>query len=131
MEMYSYTEAVRADVEAWIDENRETLDAMMKEYGYEEYIELGEYVSSKCECDDGVTGNASGSYYCNAWKAEESLCHNWDLLIEAADNMGYENILHNGPELCDMLIRCYLVPSIVQDVLEDMGTYEREEEEEE
>ena len=33
--------------------------------------------------DDSVTGNASGSYTCNAYEAEEYIAHNLDLLAEA------------------------------------------------
>lgn len=130
MERYDYYEAVRADVEDWIEENKEHIDAMMDDYMYQEYIELGEYISSECECNDGVTGDISGSYYCNAWEAEESLCHNWDLLMDAIAECGYDmDFIKQGPETCDVLIRCYLVPGTVQEVLEEMGTYDREEKE--
>lgn len=32
-----------------------------------------------------VTGNGSGSYTCDAYEAEENLCHNLDLLKDAAE----------------------------------------------
>lgn len=125
MERYDYYKAVKADVEDWIEENKEHIDAMMDDYMYQEYIELWEYISSECECDDGITGNASGSYHCNAWEAEESLCHNWDLLMDTITEMGYDmDFIKKGPESCDVLIRYYLVPGIVQEVLEEMGEYD-------
>lgn len=59
---------------------------------------------------DGITGNDSGSYYCNAWKAEEALAHNWDLLADAIEEFGGDvDILRQGPEACDVTIRCYLL----------------------
>ena len=70
-----------------------------------------------------MTGNASGSYYCNAWKAEEALCHNLDLLGEAADEFGDEsitNVLKQGPEACDVTIRCYLLSQAISAVLDEL-----------
>lgn len=59
---------------------------------------------------DGITGNDSGSYFCNAWKAEEALAHNWDLLADAIEEFGGDvDILRQGPEACDVTIRCYLL----------------------
>lgn len=82
---------------------------------------------------DSVTGNASGSYYCNAWKAEEALCHNWDLLADALEEFGGDtDILRQGPEACDVTIRCYLLGeclSEVLDELEEAGDLDENEEE--
>lgn len=73
--------------------------------------------------DDAVTGNGSGSYYCNAYKAEEALSHNWDLLADALEEFGGDvNILRQGPEACDVTIRCYLLWEAIDkalDLLED------------
>ena len=36
---------------------------------------------------DSVTGNASGSYTFSAWQAEENLCHNFELLTDALEEL--------------------------------------------
>lgn len=85
---------------------------------------------------DSVTGNASGSYYCNAWKAEEALTHNLDLLAEALEEFGQDgtNVLRQGAEAMDVTIRCYLLGQAIAAVLDDLeegGAFEDEEQEEE
>jgi hypothetical protein len=69
-----------------------------------------------------VTGNASGSYTFNAWKAEEYLCHNLDLLGEALAEFGCEPnyITEKGAEACDVTIRCYLLGQAISEVLSEM-----------
>lgn len=70
---------------------------------------------------DSVTGNGSGSYTFNTYEAEENLCHNMDLLKEAIEMFGgnYSNILDQGAEACDVIIRCYLLGQVLQEVLEE------------
>lgn len=72
--------------------------------------------------DDSVTGNASGSYTFNTYKAEEYICHNLDLLEEAMSEFGCEdvNALEKGAEWCDVTIRCYLLSDILMEVLENI-----------
>lgn len=50
--------------------------------------ELAMFLDEELWTYDSVTGNASGSYFCNAWKAEEAICHNLDLLEEVAEEFG-------------------------------------------
>lgn len=78
-EKYNYLEAVKEDVREYINNEIELLDFSSLE-------ELEEKLNNDLWINDGVTGNASGSYYCNSWKAEEALSHNWDLLAEALGN---------------------------------------------
>ena len=72
--------------------------------------------------EDSVTGNASGSYYCNTWEAEEAVAHNWDLLAEALDAFGetHINVIEKGAEWCDVTIRCYLLPQAIAETLDEM-----------
>ena len=81
--------------------------------------------------DDGVTGNASGSYYCNSWKAEEAICHNLDLLGEALEEFGSSPayLVEHGPEAADVTIRCYLLGQVLGEVLDDMEEEQEEQEE--
>ena len=115
MEKYNYYEAVKEDVLQYIRENINFAD-------YSDIDELSEKLFDDCWIDDGVTGNASGSYYCNSWKAEEALAHNWDLLAEALREFGGDctNILDAGAEAMDVTIRCYVLSSCIDDALDEI-----------
>ena len=72
---------------------------------------------------DSVTGNASGSYYCNTWKSEEAVCHNLDLLREAMDEFGVEaetlrEKFHG--EWADVTIRCYVLGQVFGKVFDEV-----------
>ena len=96
---YDYREQVRNDLIDFIEEQG------------------GEVTIYDALNSDSVTGNASGSYFCNTYKAAECLCLNWDLLEEAMDFYGYEgNPLKMGEEACDVWIRSYIVEQIFDEV---------------
>lgn len=63
--------------------------------------------------DDSVTGNASGSYWFNRKKAEESLGEFiWDEdIVWLLEEMGYtiEDVVKRGPEVVDVIIRCAML----------------------
>jgi hypothetical protein len=71
---------------------------------------------------DSVTGNASGSYYCNSYKAQEALMGNWYLLAEALREFGCEgiNAIEKGPEWCDVTVRCYLLGECISAALDEL-----------
>ena len=100
-----YLEAVKADVLEYINSEINFKD-------YETLEDLKEALHDECFNADSVTGNASGSYYCNAWRAEEAISHNWDLIEEAAEAFGIEPTIssgcEHGAEWWDVTIRCYL-----------------------
>ena len=112
---YNYLDAVREDVRNYIDENKdEILEAVNYEEGEDvaDYMdEIAEYLNDTLWTYDGVTGNVSGSYWFNAWKAEEAICHNLDELEEACDEFGSDmgEVLKQGAESADVTIRCYLL----------------------
>lgn len=59
--------------------------------------------------DDSVTGNASGSYYCNSYKAAEAISGIIfdDEAITEFEYMGYDGIpTEEGAETCDVIARC-------------------------
>lgn len=131
MERYNYLEAVKEDVKNYI-KNEITLK------DYSDRDELEEHLNDTLFVEDSVTGNASGSYTFNTWKAEENICHNLDLLAEAMEEFCCEvNPIEKGAEWCDVTIRCYLLGQAISEVLDDMEeeleeafTEEDEEEEE-
>lgn len=73
--------------------------------------------------NDSVTGNASGSYTFSTYTAEENLCHNMDLLIDACNDFGLSvgDAVENGPEYCDVTIRCYLLSSVLYEMLKELN----------
>ena len=114
MEKYDYLSAVESDVREYIEYN-------VNFHDYSDLDEMKEDLNKKLFIDDSVTGNASGSYTFNTWKAEEYLCHNLDLLAEANEEFGgSSDILSDGAEMCDVTIRCYLLGQAIENVAPDM-----------
>ena len=115
-EIYNYKEAMYEDIVTHVKENY-----TLAEIKNADREELAEKIYEACWIDDSVTGNASGSYFCNSYKAEEALCHNLDLLTEACEYFGSDiDILKSGAEACDVTIRCYLLGIIIEEVLDDI-----------
>lgn len=111
---YDYLEAIKADV----------LDYIKAEVDLSEYITMEDLVDTLNEelwACDSVTGNASGSYTFNAYKAEEYICHNLDLLFEAMREFGCEyDCLEKGAEWCDVTIRCYLLEQAISEAMKEI-----------
>ena len=128
MEKYNYYEAVAEDVREYVNNKIDVKD-------YTDREELEEYLNETLWTNDSVTGNGSGSYWFTAWKAEEALCHNLDLLGEALAEFGTEGSalkeMMESAESCDVTIRCYLLNQAINtvlDELEDAGAWDAEEE---
>lgn len=119
MEKYDYRQAVMDDIREYIKEhdirvtsdNRDELESELRDTLWN---------------DDSVTGNASGSYTFNTWKAEEHLCHNGDLLQDACSDFGCEPRLDSA-EWCDVVIRCYLLGECLSSVLDELEVEEEDE----
>ena len=114
--MYDYLEQVTADVRDYVEQEIDLTEWAGDRDGLEEKLN-----DDLWTCDS-VTGNASGSYYCNTWKAEEALAHNWDLLAEALEEFGQDgtDVLKEGAEAMDVTIRCYLLGQAIAAVLDDL-----------
>ena len=115
MEKYDYQAAVSEDIREYLKSNNIVVTTANRK-------ELEDKLSDDLEQNDSVTGNASGSYTFNYWRAEENICHNLDLLQDAADAYGCDlgEWIKRGAETCDVVIRCYLVPSCLSDVLDEV-----------
>ena len=126
---YDYREVVKEDVIEQIkDGYKENSLRLYKEEGRDA---LEEYLNDKLWVDDQVTGNASGSYTFNTWKAEENICHNMSLLEEACDEFGQDvgEAVKRGAEYCDVTIRCYLLGSAISEAIDELeaeGDFEEE-----
>lgn len=115
MGKYNYEEAVKNDVIEYIK-----TETNIQDYASEN--QLVNYLNDALWIEDSVTGNASGSYTFNTYEAEENLSHNLDLLHEALRESGvdYEKALESGPEYCDVVIRCYLLPKAIQEAVDEL-----------
>lgn len=117
---YNYLKAMYDDVIEYIEENVELTD--YTEDGELDRDRLEEKLNDDCWLADSVTGNASGSYYCNAYKAREALRGNEEDLIEALEGFGdepesYKEALRS-PEYADVTIRCYYLGEVIARVLD-------------
>lgn len=125
MEKYNYFEAVKNAVLDYINENEIKVTTSNKD-------ELAEQLHDDLWANDSVTGNGSGSYFFNTWKAEEALCHNLDLLGEACEEFGSTaDLLKDGAEVCDVTIRCYLLPQAISEALDELEEDDEDEDSDE
>jgi hypothetical protein len=115
MTSYNYLEAVTEDVREYIREEINLEEWKGNADG------LAEHLNEALWITDSVTGNASGSYTFNTWKAEEYIAHNWDILAEALAEFCCEcNPIEKGAEWCDVTIRCYLLGQAIAEALEEL-----------
>ncbi len=112
---YDYRRAVKDDVINYLN------DMGFDPSQFENADDASDWLYEELFNEDSITGNASGSYTFNTWKAEENLCHNWDLIEETAQAFGIEPSItaEHGAEYWDVSIRCYLLAEVVYEVVED------------
>lgn len=116
---YDYLENMKEDVKNYVEENKEN-----ESYNWDNLEEAKELLYDDLWIDDSVTGNGSGSYYCNSYKAREALQGNEDLLVKALEEFGndaesYKRSL-TDPEFADVCIRCYLLHQAIDEVLKEI-----------
>ena len=114
MKKYDYLQAVCDDVRDYIERHEIIVNDDNRD-------DIEQELNDTLFIEDSVTGNASGSYTFNAWRAEENICHNLDLLKEACEEFGtpIESIIESA-NCCDVTIRCYLLPRAINTVLNEM-----------
>ena len=119
MEKYNYHEAIKNDVLEWLNENYTDKTKLKRK----DIQDVADELCDTLWIADSVTGNASCSYTCNAWRAEEMICHNTDLLCEAIEDFGndvetYKRALQSA-EYADVTIRCYLLGTAIYEALKE------------
>lgn len=130
---YNYIETMQSDVLNYIAENIDRA----------EYIGDRENLESTLNDDlwaeDSVTGNASGSYFCNAYKAREAVLDNMEYCTESLRKFCTEpetiakHFLNEDWEYFDVTIRCYLLGQAISEVLdklENAGYFEENDDDE-
>lgn len=117
--MYNYLEAVKNDIMEYLKNDAPDISTDDLFYNREE---LEEKLHDDLWVNDSVTGNASGSYTFNSWRAEENLCHNYYELVCACDAFGCDvgETIKRGAEHCDVTIRCYLLGQAISEVLDEL-----------
>lgn len=111
MTKYDYREAMKEDIRNYIEWEG------IEEADFDElYDDL--FVT------DSITGNGSGSYTFNRWKAEEYVIDNMRLAAEAFrefdDTKRFVEWLEaENFEAIDVTIRCYLLAECLAEVLEN------------
>lgn len=120
---YDYLEEETQDVLNYL-----TNESIFEDWSVEDFKDLNgieNYESKLFDdlwTDDSVTGNGSGSYTFSSYKAAEYLTPNLDLLAEVAEEFGGEtlvSLIKDGPEACDVAIRCYLLPEAISNALNE------------
>lgn len=113
-----YVEQLQDDIKGVISVEFEESELQeMSESDFREKIELLDLYNS-----DNVTGNASGSYEFNTWKAEENICHMWneiqDMISEGFITM---DTFQYGAEGVDVALRCYFLEEALENVISEYG----------
>ena len=130
---YSYYDAMSEDIRNYITENVDLAEYAGDRDGLETAL------NDEMWTADDVTGNASGSYTFNRWTARGYVTENVHLVEAAVHEYGWDateiakHFLDEDGEWFDVLIRCYLLPSVLGDVLDAMeidGAFEEKDEEE-
>lgn len=119
MKNYNYLEAVTADV---IDFIREEVNAS----DYENREALSEFLNDELWICDSVTGNASGSYTFNAYKAKEFVFADTDTVSEALREFCVdaktisEKFISQSWEYFDVTARCYVLGQAIESAIDAM-----------
>ena len=112
--MYNYVEAVTNAVKEYIKEEFEE-----KKFTREE-LEQEKNIYDNCFISDYVTGNASGSFFCNSYKALECLFGNEELIYDVKDEFGLDESKMYDWEYLDVSIRCYVLGEAIGEALEEL-----------
>lgn len=120
--MYDYREAMKEDIKEYLKNDAELssndiiyMDDNTRDSLYDDLF-----------VNDSVTGNASGSYTFNSFKASEYVKDNMDLCHESlkefcvdADTI-VEKFLEEDWEYFDVTIRCYLLGECLDTAIEEL-----------
>lgn len=114
LDFYDYKSEMVDELESMLKDSDIEFDGKNRGEAFEELQDLA--------FDRDLTGNRTGSYFCNELKAERALLGNFDLIQDAVDDFGTQVIdssdLLNGEHL-DILIREHLLPDVIDEVLDD------------
>ena len=114
-----YLDQMKEDIRNYINENGIAITSENRE-------EMQEKLYDDLWTDDSVTGNASGSYTFNSYKAKKYVTDNMELLQEMISefcidsNTVAEKFLNEEWEYFDVSIRCYLLGQAIDETLNEI-----------
>lgn len=120
---YNYLDSIKEDIIEHIHESY-TREEIIEHL--EDRDEWQEELHDELWVNDCVTGNASGSYTFNSWKAKEYVTDNGTLLREALEEFCVdsdtiaEKFLDEEWEYFDVTIRCYLLGQAIDEALDEI-----------
>lgn len=141
----SYYNDVQDDILKMLKEeyqNEEELKDYIYKDGSEYFVEFDDNFKDRilevAEMDDGITGNASGSYFCNFYEAKECFFENEgiEILKDAIDEGLIEKeqvadyFLNDDYESLDVVCRFYACSQVAEDAVNEFEQYLNENEEE-
>lgn len=122
----NYLEQVKADIKEVLEYDYDIINDI--EAGqYQDADDLRETLYDDLWVNDGVTGNASGSYTFNRAEAREFVIADMDTVREALQDFGTpaeeigNRFLDEDWEYLDVTARCYVLGQALDEVLEEMG----------
>ena len=119
---YNYYEAVKADVEQWIEDNMD-LEHDIMTGTFEDREDIEEYLNDTLWTEDSVTGNASGSYTFNTYEAKENVLADIEAVVEACREYGVDGmgkIEDEEWEYLDVTARCYYLGQAIAEALDEI-----------
>ena len=127
MKKYDYYDVVKEDVLKAIEEDDELLPREDEDAAdYEERLTDALWASD-------VTGNGSYAYYFSDEKdAIAAVMGNLDLCIDAYQEFGVDEdavAFMSNIRSADVTIRCYILPSVIHDIIEEKNWFDDDEEE--
>lgn len=119
---YDYFKSIKEDVLSYINNNID----LSNWYGTDPDYLKWELQDTLLD-EDSITGNASGSYTFDRAKAREYVLDNMEHLTDAAWDYGInfeiigKNFLDENWEYFDVLIRCYLLSAVIEEVVDEFA----------
>lgn len=116
--MYNYKESMKNDIMEYMADNEYFLSGYTRD-------ELEEKLNDDLWTEDRVTGNGSGSYTFNREEAKKCVQEDGlDYLREAVKEFSSEHdildrFLDGDYEYLDVTIRCYLLPQVISEVMDE------------
>ena len=115
----NYMEQMKEDIRNYIKENGIVVTS-------ENVEEMQEKLYDDLWTEDSVTGNGSGSYTFNSYKAKEYVVDNMELVQEMVSEFCIdsktvaEKFLNEDWEYFDVSIRCYLLGQAISETINDI-----------
>lgn len=121
--MYNYQEEMHADILEYIRDNFTQSEQRAR---LEDRAAWEEELNDLLWIEDSVTGNASGSYTFNTWRAREYVLDNMELLrdmiaeFDIDSDTFTEKFINDEWEYFDVSIRCYLLSQAIASALDEL-----------